>query len=177
MKAIAAILVACIAASASYAGERYVPSKTHYEPSPRQEDWFADREFSFDAYGFWQDGEPGKPYSDGWGGGIGANAFFTRHLGVGVEGAWSDNSDDSDVIHAVTGTVIARYPIERVAPYVLAGVGGRFDSENVANVQVGGGIEFRVTRNVGLFTDGRYVFNEEHVNDVTMVRSGLRFTF
>lgn len=179
MKKIALILALCVTASISHAGQRYQPTKTYQETGARQAgQWFGDREFSLDLYGFWQDAKSaGNPYSDGWGGGLGLNAFFTRHIGLGLEADWSDQTRDSTVIHSVTSTIIGRYPIGRVAPYALVGVGGRFDSKNVANFQAGGGLEIRVTRNVGLFTDARHIWNEGYVNDVRTIRTGVRFAF
>jgi len=169
-------MLACLAASACFAGQPYALAERH---NPQPEFVFADTEFSLDVFGFYQNAEPGNPYSDGFGGGIGANVFFARHFGFGVDAGWSDQSEDDTVIHAVSGSFIVRFPIDRarLAPYVLAGGGGRFDGDKVANLHAGGGIEFRATRNFGVFSEGRYVWNEEKVNDVAIFRTGLRFAF
>jgi len=178
MKKTALTLLACLVASASFAGPRYQAQER--QDGYASEQVFRDTEFSLDLFGFYQNAESaGTPYSDGFGGGIGANVFFARHFGFGVDAGWSDQSKDSTVIHALSGSFIVRFPIDRarLAPYVLAGGGGRFDGDKVANLHAGGGIEFRVTRNFGVFSEGRYVWNEEKVNDVAIFRTGLRFAF
>ena len=47
------------------------------------------------------------------------------------------------------------------APYALAGGGYQFDMAKVWFGQVGGGIEYRFTRNMGVFLDARWVLPDE----------------
>jgi hypothetical protein len=42
---------------------------------------------------------------------------------------------------------------------------------------VGLGVEYRFTRNIGVFADGRFTFVENGENDYGLVRTGLRFAF
>lgn len=140
---------------------------------------FADREFSIDTFGLYQTAESGTPYDDGFGGGVALNYFFTRNVGLSLEGYWSDASVDSTVVHSVTGSVVVRFPIDEIclAPYIFGGGGGHFDSENNASGHVGGGLEYRFNPSVGIFGDARYVWIGDDANDVGLYRVGLRFAF
>jgi hypothetical protein len=93
--------------------------------------------------------------------------------------------------------LILRYPICQwnLAPYVMIGGGAQYG--NVPNVQnvygtgrryrmagqgfghVGGGLEYRVTETIGLFSDARYLFSGVNglPNNQLMWRYGLRFAF
>lgn len=64
-----------------------------------------------------------------WGGGGDLKYFFTRNLGVGLEGFALDGND---TVGAVLGTFTVRFPIghSRFAPYVFGGVGGLFGGGN-----------------------------------------------
>jgi hypothetical protein len=63
-----------------------------------------------------------------WGGGGDLKYFFTRNLGVGVEGFALDGNE---TVGAVLGTLTARFPIghSRFAPYVFGGVGALFGGD------------------------------------------------
>ena len=64
-----------------------------------------------------------------WGGGADLKYFFTRNLGVGVEGFALDGND---TVGAVLGTFTVRFPIghSRFAPYAFGGVGALFGANN-----------------------------------------------
>jgi hypothetical protein len=63
-----------------------------------------------------------------WGGGGDLKYFFTRNLGVGLEGFALDGNN---TVGAVLGTFTVRFPIgdSRFAPYVFGGVGGLFGAQ------------------------------------------------
>lgn len=63
-----------------------------------------------------------------WGGGADLKYFFTRNLGVGLEGFALDGNNTAG---AVLGTFTVRFPIgySRFAPYIFGGVGGLFGAE------------------------------------------------
>ena len=42
---------------------------------------------------------------------------------------------------------------------------------------VGGGLEYRVTNNIGLFSDARYVYSSVDPQNAVAVRAGFRFAF
>jgi hypothetical protein len=53
--------------------------------------------------------------------------------------------------------------------------------KNVDNIliegHVGLGAEYRFTKNIGIFTDGRFTFVEKAHNNYGLVRTGIRFAF
>lgn len=94
----------------------------------------ADREF--DRTGkpvFLGSSENNRFLGDGhaWGGGSDVKYFWSRYLGVGLEGFVL--SGGGNTAGAVLGTFTVRYPIgcSRFAPYAFAGVGGLFGAETV----------------------------------------------
>lgn len=110
------------------------------------------------------------------GAGAGLNYFFTRWLGVGGD-AYSENTHGTFVDNA-SGNLIFRLPIEAVhlAPYVYGGGGYQFENVQRGFAQVGGGLEFRFTRNFGLFMDARYVMTDG-TDNFGLGRAGLRWAF
>lgn len=125
----------------------------------------------------------GRP---GWGFGMGASYFFLRYVGIGVEQDIFGRTDggfrrgDFGYIRwATIGNLFLRYPIDawRIAPYAMLGGGAMYGSTPDATINagagrkasyrlsgqgfghVGGGLDFRLTRNVGVFSDLRYVFS------------------
>ena len=109
--------------------------------------------------------------------------------------------DNDHTVGAVLGTLTLRYPFHcsRFSPYVWAGGGGIFGGRNdrtfvaVANGvpfsaseneeesramgQFGGGLEFRITRHIGLTGDFSWNVLEGPHNNFGMARSGLNFAF
>jgi opacity protein-like surface antigen len=108
-------------------------------------------------------------------------------------------SKDSDhhLVGAALATVTVRYPIgcSRFAPYVWAGGGGIFgghrddlvvtpageqmdhETETRGMGQFGGGMEVRITPNVGWISDFSWNVVDGPHNDFGMVRSGLNLAF
>jgi hypothetical protein len=113
----------------------------------------------------------------GYGGGVEVNYFFTRNLGIGLEGTWLDASS---VIHAVSANFIYRYPFEHGtwawAPYAFAGGGGQFDGTNAAFGDFGLGAEFRFSPKWGVFSDGRWVIHDR-LSNYALIRAGIRLVF
>jgi len=108
--------------------------------------------------------------------GLGANHFFSRNLGLGVD-AYTENAGHSFVDNT-SGNLIVRFPFESVhlAPYVYGGAGYQFDPSGLWFGQAGGGLEFRFAKQVGLFVDARYVFTDGTQN-FGVGRLGFRFLF
>ncbi|MDB6146747.1 MAG: hypothetical protein JWO45_411, partial [Spartobacteria bacterium] len=111
---------------------------------------------------------------------------------------------DSRLIGAALGTITVRYPIgcSRFAPYVWGGGGGIFNGGDHDRIvatttpagaptfitthtngddklmgQVGGGVEFRITRHIGWTNDFSWNIVDGPKNNFGMVRSGLTFAF
>jgi hypothetical protein len=140
-----------------------------------------------------------------WGGGAGINYFFTRNFGLGLEGSalrGTGKSSNHDVSGDFGLNLIGRLPIANTgwAPYGFAGIGGFVpgNGNNVFNTTINGfsrtirghnnddilfqghvglGVEYRFTRNIGAFADGRYTFVENGHDDYGLIRTGLRFAF
>lgn len=110
------------------------------------------------------------------GAGVGVNHFFTRHFGLGAE-AYAEDTD-RHFIDKASASFIARLPLgaSGVAPYLYAGGGRQFDPIPLAFGQLGGGLEVRFTRQVGVFADARYVLTDG-AKDHGLVRAGLRLVF
>jgi opacity protein-like surface antigen len=177
MKKIAFPLIACLAlASSAFAGHEMKESK-EYKAIP--EPCFKDQELQLDIFGSYTDTQGGG-YNDGLGGGVAVNYFFMRYLGVGVDG----NLFNGDVngVWDVTGRLIARYPLELnggslcLAPYIFGGGGVEMDGTTVGTFHVGGGLEWRATHQIGVFSEGRYTW-AGGANDAAQVRVGVRFVF
>lgn len=169
--------IAAIAASTAFAGEQTVSHKQSRQLTPT-EPCFKDVEFQLDVFGSFTNGARDYRYDDGFGGGIGANYFFTRYLGVGVDGTVYDGG-----VHGVwsgSASLIARYPVDLghlcFAPYLFGGGGVRSDGQTVGTVHGGAGLEFRVTPRVGIFSDARYTWAENRSDAIT-TRVGIRFAF
>lgn len=196
------LLAACAVASPAFAGTTTVVTK-EYQPVVIPQSCFQDQEVQLDLFYSFNDGRPSthQYYRDGSGGGVAINYFFARYFGFSVEGNWWNgvnkfadhdhrnhrnhhrNEDRSkrSVAHQVSGHFVLRYPVECgnlcFAPYIFGGGGGLFNGQNVGFGDVGAGIEFRVTENIGIFSDWRWNFTGKNKNDVDTTRAGLRFIF
>jgi hypothetical protein len=185
---------------AAFAGQPMVSSKEYKQPAP-EEYCFNDREFQIDIFGAYMDGNghthAGPIREAGYGGGIGVNYFFSRHIGIGVDATWiydhengaanhdgHHNDDDETTFHNITSSLIFRFPIDSacIAPYVFAGGGFHVDGDQWASAHAGVGIEYRIVpQRIGLFTDARFTYygtryGRDDQNNV-MARAGIRFVF
>ena len=148
----------------------------------RDADLYNANEFTLDLYGSYKRGH-GKwndffdsPDHGVWGGGVGANYFFTKYLGAGAD--VSMHADGGQFIDNASGNLYARFPIEPIglAPYVFGGLGGNFDPKSEWEGHFGAGLEFRLNPHTGIFADARYVFPDD-TSDYSMIRAGMRFGF
>ncbi len=148
----------------------------------REGDRFLPGEFSLDTFGSYKRGSKNvgdvfdEPEHGVWGGGVGANYFFTRYVGVGADVTM--HADGGKFIDSTSGNLILRLPIERMslAPYVFGGIGGNFDPTEEWLAQAGVGLEFRLNPITGIFADGRYIWPDKSA-DYSLIRAGLRFVF
>ncbi len=170
-------LVAVVAAtSAAFAGTTYKATKQPVAPVVETCN-FADNEFTLDAFGtgaFYRAGAPG------WGGGLGVNYFFLRYIGLGYEQDFFGRKGYPAYFGSV-GNLFLRLPIcsWNLAPYAVGSL-GKYYGNNTRSIgfgAVGGGLEYRITRNIGLFSDGRWLFGEGKDHSGAVVRTGLRFAF
>jgi hypothetical protein len=155
----------------------------------------------FTYYGF--PNTPGISGRPAWGGGLGINYFFSRYIGIGLEqdlyGRQSGSSpvDAGYTRWATIGNLFLRYPIcsWNLAPYLMIGGGANYGNTpqlDIGNGQkvgtytsgqgfghVGGGLEYRFTETIGVFSDARYIYSGVAglANNNLMWRYGLRFAF
>ena len=207
-KYIITVVMAAVAATSVFAGAEVV-SKEVVTAEPAC--LFRDREFQIDAFGlgdFYRAGNDisGRP---AWGGGLGLNYFFTRFIGIGIEqdlygrnsnGNGAQLTDFGYTRWATIGNLFLRYPIcsWNLAPYLILGGGANYGNVGGGYVNypngsanrlagqgfghVGGGLEYRVTETIGLFSDARYLYSgvdglHGHGDSQLMWRYGLRFAF
>lgn len=138
---------------------------------------FRANELQLDAFaaGFWHKGS-----NPGWGGGLGVNYFFTKFIGIGVEeDLLARRGETTEWVTA--GNLLLRYPICSInlAPYALVGGGASYGCKRQGHGfgDVGAGLEYRVTSNIGLFSDARWVYSSEDPKSSVLGRAGLRFAF
>jgi hypothetical protein len=159
---------------------------------------------SFGAYG-WTYDQNRRGISDHyWGGGVDGQYFLLQYLGFAIEGNFFNEVPGDTFGSTVTGNVIFRYlldikyPTLHLAPYAFAGVGGLFNSNNTftrvatfgnahrlnrSNTEdevlgdFGGGLEYRFTPHIGLFSDVRFNLVNGPKNNFLSTRFGLRYAF
>jgi len=180
-------LAAFAVTGSAFAGPATVVSSKDFK-QPAAPQFFKDTEFALDAFYSYNDAQrrDSQYFTDGNGGGVGINYFCHRYLGVDVEGNWwkgtRPNISTKEVGSQVTANLIVRYPMEftsfGMAPYILGGGGALFSNQNCGFSDVGAGVEFRVTPQVGIFSDWRWNFmTGGNRNDVSTTRAGVRFVF
>lgn len=173
-KYITLAIISLAMVATTIAGSDYKISKNVIEDSCK----FKSNELQVDAFGLGAFYKQGRP---GWGGGLGVNYIFAKYFGIGVEQDLFGRNDNGSKAYTEWGTfgnVFLRYPIcsWNLAPYAIVGGGVVYGSgKTIGGGSVGGGLEYRLTDNVALFGDARWLYTED--NNAVMARSGLRFAF
>lgn len=120
----------------------------------------------------------GRDIDGSFGGGIGLTRYTNSYLGFSTGVYWWD--DGESTVHSVTGSVLFRYPVRSmcVAPYLITGFGGHFDSVNQLTAHAGVGLEIRVPsiKNMGVFVEGTYNWTDATEN-YAVFRLGTRYEF
>ncbi len=115
-----------------------------------------------------------------WGGGAGLNYFLTRSLGIGTDFNASEHPGSHWGVDYWVGNIYLRLPLgdTGLAPYIYGG-GGRGMSPVWQWVYGGGpGLEMRFTRNVGIFSDARFLWSHQATSLNTLtIRAGIRLAF
>jgi|GEM_PF-2592373 len=109
--------------------------------------------------------------------GFGLSYYFTRHLGVMVEGFHFEDLPGNDF--NITANALVRIPVDQVALafYGFAGGGYHFGEDDQFSLQIGGGVEARLTDGLSAFFDARFAEPEATDNSFSIYRLGLRFIF
>ncbi|MCB1231547.1 MAG: hypothetical protein KDN19_14855 [Verrucomicrobiae bacterium] len=127
-------------------------------------------EFGGFAAGIFPDGG----VEDEIGGGVSLGYFFNENFGLDFSAAVF--ATDSE-IQNYTLDAVYRFPINCIAPYILAGGGVHTNGTTEGLFRFGGGIDLRLFEGTSLFADGIYNILGGDVEDYTIARIGLRFAF
>src|ERR1700747_1927139 len=198
MKKILALAVVSFTSQAitGFAGEPVVPSKEVVTPPAPVKEVYRANEWQLDLFGAYAPaGGKGDRFlgDHAWGGGADVNYFFTKYLGLGLEGDILDGTgpiNSGNVSGQFALNALVRYPIGNTgwAPYVFAGIGGCVPGEVSNFVQTfsngisrqirnnnnndvlleghwGGGLEYRFNRHIGVFAGGRYAVVDQSKNN------------
>jgi len=143
--------------------------------------FYRHHEISIDVFGMGSLGESDinhltgdKVVHDGrTGAGGGINVFFCKWFGIGGD-IYTEGWDRE----VATGNLIFRLPIPDtgLAPYAFGGGCYEWNDVNGAVADLGGGLEFRFMKHLGIFVDARYVFADKS-DDFGVGRVGLRLNF
>lgn len=192
---LASTCAAMLLAVPAFAGETV---RTDYKQSEITTPCFADREWQVDlfgAYAFSSSSQDNLFGDHAWGGGLGVNYFFSRNVGLGVEGTLLDPRHGSDVMGQAGLNLFFRFPIDSrcLAPYAFIGGGAVFNAEDVDaedfdrdddgsddalwEGHAGVGLEYRFSPRLGVFVDGRFTVVEKNDNNFTTIRTGIRLSF
>ena len=182
MKYIALTIIAsAIALTSVFAGSPVVSSK-NVVADVAQDGFFRDSELQVDAFYSLLMKKPRHDANHyrvhtGSGGGLGLNYIFGRYFGVGVENALVANNRRAP--YSLGGYGLLRFPIEqlRLAPYAIVGGGAALTAKSgsYGYGNVGGGLEYRFTPNIGTFADWRWMYGKPAKG--SNLRAGLRYIF
>jgi hypothetical protein len=172
-KTLTLIAVVLATAATSFAGQ----SSKKVVVAPQQ-DLFRAGEVQLDAFAAGAAGNYNGGSVNGFGGGLGLSYFFSKYFGIGVDNTLTSLNGNGHTYNSTQGTLIGRLPIEslHLAPYALVGGGATWGTQSQGNGSVGGGLEYRINRVIGLFADSRYIYGNNGLNE-TLTRAGLRFIF
>jgi hypothetical protein len=109
---------------------------------------------------------------DGFGGaGAEARFFFTRSLGLGLEGDWLQGAHGA--VGSTMTTFTARLIKDANAFYAFGGFGVQFDEHHTQSIgKLGLGVEHRLPAGIGLFADGAWLFGANE--NAAVFRAGAR---
>jgi len=179
MNKILTILTLTLAtASLSFAGTSVTDSKKVIV-APMEGYLFNANEWQVDVYAAGAAGRFNHHSYNGFGGGLGLSYFFTRYFGIGIDDTLGSLNGNGHAYDNFSGNLIARLPIEswHLAPYGFAGGGATWGNHATAgNGDVGVGLEYRFTKNIGIFVDSRYLYGSRSLSE-TLSRAGVRFAF
>jgi hypothetical protein len=183
------------------AGEPVVASKEVVAPTPPPpSSYFRANELdlgAFATYGTRSDDQSNFRGigNHAWGGGAEVSYFPLIWAGLRVQGAVINLIPGDNTAGIVRGDFLARYPLDLVwpnvhaAPYGIAGVGGLFSEYNGIRSNgtlrfnnsvlgdFGGGLEYRFTPHIGVFSEATWNVVDGSKNNFLQVNFGARFAF
>lgn len=132
------------------------------------------------AYGLYL--SPDADTDETWGGGILAEYFFNRYVGLAGTAQWAEYEDTQ--VHNYALDAVFRYPIDSacIAPYAFIGGGVHCDGVTEAIGRLGVGLDWRIKDCYGLFVDYTYTLpggggGDDDLEDYQLIRLGMKFSF
>ena len=183
------------------AGEPVAPSKEVVAPSPLPpSSYFRANELDLGAFATYGTSFGSQSNFRGigdhaWGGGAEVSYFPLFWAGLRIQGAVINLIPGDNTAGIVRGDFLARYPLDLVwtnvhlAPYGIAGVGGLFSGydgirpngslrfSNRVMGDFGGGLEYRFTPHIGVFSEATWNVVDGSKNNFLQVNFGARFAF
>lgn len=179
-KTLTLLAVVVATAATSFAGTAASSKKVVVAP---QQDLFRAGEFQVDAAVVGAAGKFNNKNNVGaLGGNLGLSYFLTKYIGIGLDnslGGTIGGNGTSGAIDNLQGQLIGRLPIEslHLAPYAMVGGGATWaNAGSQGNGNVGGGLEYRINRGLGLFGDYRWLYGSRNLSE-NLFRAGVRFVF
>ena len=167
-KTLTLLAVVLATAATSFAGQ----SSKKVVVAPQQ-DLFRAGEVQLDVFAAGAAGNYNGGSVNGFGGGLGLSYFFTKYFGLGIDNTLTSLNGNGHVYNSTQADIIARYPIEswHLAPYALVGGGATWGTQSQGNGNVGGGLEYRINRGIGLFADSRFIYGNNGLNETLTASS------
>ena len=108
------------------------------------------------------------------------NYFFAKYFGLGIEQDLFGRNDSGSSNYTQWGTfgnAFLRYPIcsLNLAPYAVVGGGVVYGKKTIGGGSVGAGLEYRLTDNIALFGDARWLYTQD--DGAVLARTGVKFAF
>ena len=121
----------------------------------------------------------------GIGGNLGVNHYFSKYVGIGIDnsvGGATHCGSTPEGFDSLQADLLLRYPIcsWNLAPYAMIGGGATWCCASQGDGNIGGGLEYRFTPNVGLFADCRWLYGGNSGGatlSMALPRVGFRFAF
>lgn len=182
-KTLSLLAIVLATAATSFAGQAVSSKKVVVAPDDCR---FRAGEWQIDTAVVGAGGTYNSNSGQGIGGGLGMNHYFSQYFGIGIDnsvGAYQNCSNRSVIgVDSLQADLLARYPIcaWNLAPYAMIGGGANWGSATQGDGNVGLGLEYRVSRNVGLFADCRWLYGGSEGGaklSMALPRLGLRFAF
>jgi hypothetical protein len=137
---------------------------------------FPSNQLSLQAFGTYASREREGSSENAFGGGLGLTYFFLRYVGIGAD----TYIEEWKWPYRVNGSAILRLPLpeqfSKLAVYGFGGGGRQFKDVAQYTWHGGGGLEYKFSRQLGIFADAREVFPDKTPN-YTLARAGITFGF
>ncbi len=182
-KTLSLIAIVLATATVSFAGEAVSSKKVVVASDDCR---FRANEWQIDAAVVGAGGTYDSHSGQGLGGGLGVNYFFSQYFGVGIDdtvgGYEKIAGQGAEAVNSLQGDLIARYPIcaWNLAPYAMIGGGANWGCATQGDGNAGVGVEYRFTRNIGMFADCRWLYGGNDGGarlSMALPRVGVRFAF